>query len=80
MKKSLCDSNWIDDFIKLANNPETKPEDLWKLLKSKILELRNQFVPRGTPNGKPNWRTKGSIPVDTAVRDAIRDKEKSHRI
>ena len=80
MKKALRDSNWIDDFIKLANDPETKPEDLWKLLKSKILELRNQFVPRGTPNGKPNWRTKGSVPVDTAIRDAIRDKEKSHRI
>ena len=80
MRKYLKDSNWIEEFRKLASNIELRPEDLWNALKLKILELRNKFVPLETLTGKPNWKVKGSIPVDKATREAIKEKEKSHRI
>ena len=79
MRSSLTNSNWIEEYTNLANDPEKNPEVLWKSLKTKVLELRNQFVPLGRATDKPKWKTKGSIPVGKEVREAIKDKEKSHR-
>ena len=53
---------------------------MWNALRLKILELRNKFVPFETLTGKPNCEAKGSITVDKATQEAIREKEKSHRI
>ena len=36
-------------------------------------------MPLGKSNEKPKWKTKGSIPIDKQIRNAIREKEKTHR-
>ena len=79
MRENLGDSNWIDDYIKKANEPGVKPEELWILFKTKLLDLRNKFVPLGKGNENPTWKTKSSIPIDEKVRKAIKEKEKAHR-
>ena len=78
MRKSLNDSNWNDDFLGLASRPDVTPEDLFDSLKSTILNLRNEFVPRGKA-GKPVWQEKGDVPLEKEVREAIKKKEKAHR-
>ena len=79
MRKNLSESGWIEEYLKLSNEPEVKPEVLWNSLKSKLLDLRNEFVPLGNSDGKPTWKTKGSIPLDNDIRAAIKEKERSHR-
>ena len=49
------------------------------VFKSKIYDLREEFVPKTTVTGKPTWSNRGSIPVDKPLRDAIRQKHISHR-
>ena len=78
MRKCLSASNWVEDYANLANEAESNPEDLWKSIKSKILDLRNEFVPSVKPTDKPT-KNKGSIPIDKGIRDAIKEKERSHR-
>ena len=80
MREHLSESKWIDNYIKISSSKEANPEILWNSLKSKILDLRNEFVPLGKSNGKPTWKTKGSIPIDGNIRRAINEKERSHRI
>ena len=77
-RKSLNESNWIDDYLGLASRPDVDLEDLWNSLKSNILDLRNKFVPRGK-TGKAAWQEKGDIPLEKEVREAIKRKEKAHR-
>ena len=79
MRERLSESKWIDDYIKLSDEEEVSPEILWNSLKSKILDLRNEFVPLENPEKKPSWKTKGSIPLDKNIRDAIKEKDRSHR-
>ncbi len=79
MRKQLADSNWVDEFVKLSEGENANPETLWESLKSKLLDLRNEFVPLADTDDKPSWKTKGSIPLDKNIRDAIKEKEKSHR-
>ena len=38
-------------------------EELWLDLKTKLIELRNQYVPRKTISGKASWRKKGCVPI-----------------
>ena len=79
MREHLSNSNWIDEYIKMSNEPGMKPETMWGTLKSKLLELRNKYVPLGNSNSKPTWKSKSSIPIDEKTRNAIKDKERSHR-
>ena len=79
MRKDLSTSNWFEQYQRLASNENTKPEDLWQALKSKILDLRNQYVPLEAGSSKPTWKSKGSIPIDKETRQAIKLKEKAHR-
>ena len=79
MRKNLIDSNWIDEYVKLSNEAEVKPEAMWISLKSKLLDLRNEFVPLGNCNDNPTWRSRNSIPIDKDIRNAIKEKETSHR-
>ena len=80
MRESLVNSGWTNEYEAIAKKGNTTPEDLWTLMKKKLLELTSEFVPLEKPSSKPSWTDKGSIPIDKKTRDAIRDKEKAHRL
>ena len=44
MRISLINSNWKDEYSELAKDKPETAEVLWCSLKSKLIELRNQFV------------------------------------
>ena len=46
--------------------------------KSEIHEIRNKFVPKQL-SGISSWKTKGSVPINQVLRNAIRNKSKLHR-
>ena len=56
MRKWLSDSNWEEEYTNLAITPDEGPEELWKSLKSMILDLRNMFIPIETTSDKPRWK------------------------
>ena len=45
MRISPINSNWKDEYSELAKDKPETAEVLWCSLKSKLIELRNQFVP-----------------------------------
>ena len=51
---------------------------MWTTLKSKLLELRDKYVPRQIITTKPSWKEK-SCPVSKTTREAIKTKDKAHR-
>ena len=57
MKNRLIETNWEDYFIAQGNVKSI--QDLWNGLKSKFLELRNQFIPKRTTSGNSCWDKKG---------------------
>ena len=80
MKDNLLNSNWLKEYIDFAKENERTPEDLWRPLKSKIIDLRNEFVPLEIMSDKPTWKDKGSIPIDRETRSAIHDKSRTHKL
>ena len=48
-------------------------------MKSKLLELRNRFVPKRVSSGKPKWKEKGTFPINKSLQEAIRNKQVKHR-
>ena len=77
MISELESSNWLPDFM--LEGKDKDPETLWASLKSKILELRNKFVPNKTTRTGKDCINKGSFPLDETVRKAIKEKHKLHR-
>ena len=76
MIKELELSNWKEEFM--AGAKEKSPEELWSLLKSKLIELRNKFVPtKEIKAGVNGW--KGTFPINEAVQNAIKEKHSLHR-
>ena len=70
---------WKEEFVDIASqqvNDEHRVEKCWRILKKKILELRDNFVPKSTVSNKPSWKEKGSFPINERERDAIREKNK----
>ena len=53
---------------------------MWHSLKSKLMDLRDEFVPLETVSEKPTWKEKGSVPIDKLTREAIHSKNKKHRL
>ena len=41
--------------------------------------MTKEFVPFETASETSKWKDKGSIPIDKKARQAIKNKEKSHR-
>ena len=66
--------------MNLVMKTDEGPEELWKTLKSMILDLRNRYIPIETTSNKPTWKSRGSVPIDKETRNAIKMKEKSHRV
>ena len=76
MKGELESSNWKEKFKLEAK--DKGPDELWSILKCKLIELRNKYVPtREIKAGNSAW--KGSFPVDKAVQSAIKEKHSLHR-
>ena len=80
MRQSLTNSGWVSEFKNLKETAGTTTEQLWTSLKTKMSDLRKEFVPLISPSSNPTWIDKGSIPVDKKTREAIHDKEKKHRL
>ena len=77
MINNLAETGWEEEYIKSDGD---KPiEDLWCSLKLKLLDLRNQFVPKITTSGKPSWSEKGTFPVNKQLQEAIRQRHIQHR-
>ena len=76
MKRHLCEVGWSNGF----NNENTnKPvNDLWFAFKTKILELRDQFVPVKL-SGLPSWKDKGKVPINQDLWKEIKEKKRLHR-
>ena len=76
MIAELKSSNWKESFMLDARNKG--PEELWELLKAKLIELRNKFVPtREIKTGVNNM--KGSFPINKILQRAIKEKHSLHR-
>ena len=76
MRIQLALSNWTEKFM--IQNQSKSVEELWNSFKSEIHEIQNNFVPKEL-NGIPSWKTKGSVPINQVLRDAIRNKSKLNR-
>ena len=77
MKKHLASSHWAQEYSVLVKTADV--EVMWTSLKSKLLGLRDKYVPRQIINSKPLWKEKGCCPISKTARDAIKDKDKAHR-
>ena len=69
MRSKLDEEGWNENFVTTASrliDTESSPrvEQCWNLIKTKLMELRDQFVPKTTISNKPSWREKGSFPID----------------
>ena len=76
MRNSLGSNHWSRGFLEVGKNKSV--EELWSLLKTKLMELRDKFVPKVTISNKPLWKGKG-FPINKLAQEAIRDKSKKHR-
>ena len=77
MRNHLDNCEWAREYTELAK--EKTVEEMWELMKTKLLYLRNQFIPRQTISGKPSWKDKGTYPVSKSTREAMLNKNKTHR-
>ena len=76
MRRNLIESNWEETYITCATNKNT--EELWHGLKSKLIELREIFVPKASSK-KSTWKDKGSFPIKASLQKAIQKKRVMHR-
>ena len=77
MRTNLANSNWFEKYSMLSLDKEVKPDDLWNCLKIQLLKLRDEFIPLRKYD--TTWKSKGSVPLDKDIRDAIKNKERTHR-
>ena len=77
MKNELESSNWEQNSMADGRSVQD-PEILWNSLKTKLLELRNKFVPtKKTRAGSIGL--KGSFPISEKLQKAIKEKHSLHR-
>ena len=77
MLHQLESSKWKEKY--LADGEGKDPEDLWCSIKTKLLELRNEFVPIRTIETSNNSTVKGDIPINKTLQKAIKEKHSLHR-
>ena len=77
MKKLLVEERWMEDYVATAAGKSI--EQLWECLKSKILDLRDNFVPKKNTSSVPKWKEVGTFPVNQDVKRAIQEKHATHR-
>ena len=76
MINELVGSGWCEEYVKGAKNRTV--EENWLLLKNKLINLRNKFVPLQKGSSKPRWK-KGGVPINDITKNAIMEKRKAHR-
>ena len=76
----LSDSS-MSEWADITSYSETSAcvEETWQRIKTKILQLRNKYVPFTKPVSTDKWKSKGCIPLAKEVRESIRTKRKQHR-
>ena len=67
MKEHLSESDWLTTYDQKAVTMSV--EESWLMLKNKILELRNRYVP-SLKNNTASWRWKGGIAIDQDLQQA----------
>ena len=72
----LVSSGWCDEYVNSAKNRTV--EQNWLLLRNKLIDLRNKFVPLRKGSSKPRWKKRG-VPIDDVTRNTIKSKKKAHR-
>ena len=77
MIEELVTEGWADNFI--ASLSGRLSEDVWMAVKSKLIILKEKFVPKAKITGKPSWNEKGSIPINETLQKAIRKTHAEHR-
>ena len=77
MRNHFDNCEWAREYTELTK--EKTVEKMWELMKTKLLFIRNQFIPRQTISGKPSWKNKGTYPVSKSTREAMLNKNKTHR-
>ena len=77
MRRELIQSNWANNNLRECATMSV--EDNWIVIKDKLQELTNKFVPKSSTASKPTWSKKGSIPIEPSLREMIRKKNISHR-
>ena len=76
IRRQLVLSNWTERLN--IQNQIKSVEQLWNFFKSETHEIQKKFVPKQL-NGIPSWKTKGSVPINQVLHDAIWNKSKLHR-
>ena len=74
MRDHMESTQWSKNF---TDTESRTIEDLWTTFKSKILELRDQYVPK-TSNSCA-WKKKGTLPIPKNVQQQIQKKKVAHR-
>ena len=77
MRNHFLESCWEDDYSQTGKNKNV--EELWTSLRSKLIDVRNQFVPKQTITGISTWKEMSSFPINKHIQDAIRIKMIAHR-
>ena len=76
MRNDPTNTTWCEEFMRSAQF--TTLRELWNNLKHRIHELRKKHVPTSKVSLR-SWK-KGSFPLDEKTREAIRIKDKKHRL
>ena len=84
MRQQLDADGWRVYFMatasRMLNSDESsRVEQCWNLFKTKLLDLRDKFVPKTTVSNMPSWREKGNFPIDKLTRESIKEKNQKHR-
>ena len=77
MRQNLGSSTWIQDYKQ--DNEDTPTGKQWLNLNGELIELAEEFIPKGKDSENPSWKIKGSLPIDANIRDAISNKSKAYR-
>ena len=65
IRNQLIETNWSEKYLLSGKN---KPvEDLWTTIKSKLIDLRNNFFPKTKASNIPTWRDKGCVPISKSL-------------
>ena len=76
MTEELNSTTWLKDMKDSA--PTLSVEDMWGTIKAKLLQLRDDHVPKSTVGGS-KAKLKGEFPLSKETRDLITEKKKAHR-
>ena len=76
MANDLTSSGWCEEFVIAAKNRTA--EENWLLLKGKLTDLRNRFVPLQKGSSRPRWK-RGGVPINDETKEAIKSKKRAHK-